>query len=341
MKASRAQVERALDQAPADIRFVLLYGPDESQSRALAARLAQSRGPDAERIDLTGAVLKADPARLADEAASISLFGGARHIRVEPAGDEIMEAVEALLESPAGGNPVVIVAGALRKDSKLVKRALAEPTVLGLASYLPEGGDVDRLATTLAREHGLRLDPDVARQLGVASGGDRALLGRELEKLALFVDATPDRPVPLDQAAFDALSADSSDGDLSRLVDAVLGGHGERASAEIASLAIDGVEGIALLRPVLRRLIQLAALRAEVEQGNSVESVMASSGRAIFWKEKGVLSTQLSRWTATKLAKALDRIGQAERAVKSSGSVGSIMVEAELLAISREAARLR
>ena len=35
-------------------------------------------GAEAERVDLSGAELKADPARLADEAASISLFGGAR-----------------------------------------------------------------------------------------------------------------------------------------------------------------------------------------------------------------------------------------------------------------------
>ena len=71
-------------------------------------------GDDAERIDLSGAELKADPARLADEAAAISMFGGARWILVEQAGDEILPALEALIEAPAAGNPVAIVAGALK-----------------------------------------------------------------------------------------------------------------------------------------------------------------------------------------------------------------------------------
>ncbi|WP_156680579.1 DNA polymerase III subunit delta [Sphingomonas profundi] len=342
MKANRAQVERALDGAGGEVRFVLLHGPDESQSRALADRLAQRFGGTAERIDLSGAALKADPARLADEAAAISLFGEPRFIRVEPAGDEAIDAIEALLESPAGGNPVVLVAGTLRKDSKLLKRALAEADVAAFASYLPEGGDADKLAWAIARDHGLRLEPEVAPMLAAATGGDRALLARELEKFACFLDASVDRPATLDTAALDALGADAGEGNLSRLVDHVLGGRGDQAAAEIGRLAVEGVEGIALLRPLLRRLLQLAAMRAQVEAGDSVESVMGGgAGRGVFWKDKAALSAQLSRWNAAKLAKAISRLGHAERAVKSSGSAGPLIVEAELLAIAREATRLR
>ena len=43
MKANRGQMERALDApgqgAAADVRFFLLYGPDEAGSQALAKRL--------------------------------------------------------------------------------------------------------------------------------------------------------------------------------------------------------------------------------------------------------------------------------------------------------------
>ncbi|TVV71470.1 DNA polymerase III subunit delta [Sphingomonas solaris] len=341
MKASRPQIERALDTAPADIRLFLLHGPDESQSRELAARLARRMGPEAERVDLSGAQLKGDPARLTDEAASISLFGGARHIRIEPAGDDAYEAVTALLEAPSAGNPVVMVAGALRKDSRLLKRALADPAVLAFASYLPEGGDIDRLAGSMAREQGLVIDGDVARRLATGSGGDRALLAREIEKLALYVDAAPDRPAPLDRAMFDEISADTAEGDLSRLVDMLISGRPERLGAELARLAIAGQEGIGLLRPLLRRLMLLAELRAEVDRGNGIEAVMGGAGRAVFWKEKAAVATQLSRWSGEALAKAIERVTATELAVKASGSAGPILVEAELVAIARFATRLR
>jgi len=341
MKASRAQIERALDGAPGETRLFLLHGPDESQSRELAARLAKRMGGEAERIDLTGAQLKADPARLADEAAAISLFGGARFIRVEPAGDEALEAVTALLEAPRAGNPAVMVAGALRKDSKLLKLGLADAAILAFASYVPEGNDVDRLAGAMAREHGLQIEPEVTHLLAAASGGDRALLAREIEKLALFVDADAGRPAVLDRRAYAEIAADSADGDVARLIDLVLAGRTSLIGAELARLAVTGVLGIALLRPLLRRLLLLAELRGSVEAGESVEAAMAGGGRAIFWKDKAAVSSQLARWGGGALAKAIERVTAAELAVKASGSAGTVLVDNELVAIARYADRQR
>jgi DNA polymerase-3 subunit delta len=341
VKAQRAQIERALAAPQPEQRLFLLHGPDESGSRELAGRLAKALGPEAERIDLSGSELKGDPARLADEAASISLFGGARFIRVEPAGDEILAAVEALLEAPSAGNPVVAVAGALRKESKLLKFALASPAILAFASYPPEGGDADRLAQNMAREAGLRITADVARRLASGTAGDRALLAREIEKLALFVDAAPDQVREIDHDALDLLGAASEEGDLSRLVDGVLSGRSEAVDAEIAILAGEGIEGIAIIRALLRRLHLLAQLSAEIAEGRSVEEVMASSGKSLFWKEKPEVSRQLARWKPEAIATAIERLGAAERLVKTNSTLGALAVEAELLAISRHAARLR
>ena len=134
MKANKAQIERALKAPDSEIRFVLLHGPDEAGSRALVKVLGTAMGADAEKIELGGAELKADPARLADEAASISLFGGTRYIVVEASGDEVLAAVEALIEAPTAGNPVAVVAGALKPSSKLLKLAIADRSALAPAA---------------------------------------------------------------------------------------------------------------------------------------------------------------------------------------------------------------
>ena len=341
MKATRPQIERALDRAEADFRLFLLYGPDESGSAALAGRLAKAVGGGAERIDLTGSELKADPAALADQAAAISLFGDPRWIRVEPAGDESLAAVEALLEAPAAGNPVAMVAGNLRKDSKLLKLALASPMVLVFASYAPEGAEADRLAQQMAREAGLMMRPDVAQRLAKATGGDRALLAREIEKLALYADAAPDRPGEIDHEALDDLGAAIDEGDLSRLVGAVLSGRPADADAEMARLGGEGLAGIPVARALLRRLMLLAGLRSQMANGETLSGVMASAGKSIFWKEKDEVQAQLARWTPEAIARAVDRLGEAERQIKASGTVGTVLLDEELLAIARHAQRLR
>ena len=111
MKANARDIRTALERPSPDIRLYLLHGPDGSAAAELAGVLAKAMGAEAERVDLDGAQLRSDPARLADEAASLSLFGGARYIRVSPAGEECLDAfiaadnaeakarVSALLES--------------------------------------------------------------------------------------------------------------------------------------------------------------------------------------------------------------------------------------------------
>lgn len=341
MKPAEARLHRALDGADPAIRLYLLHGPDETASRALAERLGRAVGADAERVDLSSAALKADPARLADEAAAMSLFGGRRWVRLDPATDDALAAIAALLEAPAAGNPVAAIAGALRKDGKLLKLVQGHPAVIAHASYALEGRDADALAIALGRELGLQLRPDVARRLAAASDGDRAILGGELEKLALYVDAAPDRPMPIEHDMLDALGAASQEGDLSRLTQAVFGGEPAQTDAELARLASEGIEGVPVLRALGRRALLLAQLRAQMAAGDSVDRVMETAGKAVFWKERDATAQALGRWTPEALATAATRLGEAERQVKAPGYPGGALVAEEVLAIARHAARRR
>jgi DNA polymerase-3 subunit delta len=341
VRANRAEIERALDAPPAHIRFFLLYGPDEAESLSLAQRLERAMGAGAERIDLEGAALKSDPARLADEAASISLFGEKRHIRLNVVGDECMPAIEALLDSEVGGNPVVVIAGALRPTSALLKRALADSAVMACISYALDAEKAAPLAAAMAREQGLRLDMDAARQLAHSAANDRALMAREVEKLALYLDAAPDRPATADMAALEAIGAGEGEAELSKLVDAVLGGNPGDAAGEIRQLEEQGVAGIPAIRAVAKRVQLLVRLAGQVQKSGDARSVVEAQGKAIFWKEKAGVERQLKRWSPERLATLADRLLAAERAIKSPASPGDIISDVEMITIARAAQRSR
>ena len=341
MKANRAEIERALDAPPQHVRLFLLYGPDEAESRGLAQRLERAMGPEAERVDLDGATLKSDPARLADEAASISLFGDKRHIRLTLSGDECMPAIEALLDGDAAGNPVAAIAGPLRPASALLKRALSDPAVMACISYALDAEKAAPLAAAMAREQGLRLDMDAARHLAHAAANDRALMAREVEKLALYLDAAPDRPATADMAALEAIGAGEGEAELSRLVDAVLGGSPDIAAGEIARLAEQGVAGIPAIRALAKRVQLLVRLARMVGEGGNAHAVVEAQGKAIFWKEKGAVERQLKRWSPERLATLADRLLAAERAIKLPSSPGDILADVEMITIARAAQRAR
>lgn len=341
MKANRGQIEKALDAPPQDIRFFLLYGPDEAGSQALARRLERAMGPQAERIDLDGPTLKDDPARLSDEAASFSMFGDQRWIRVSGMGDESLAALTALLEAEAAGNPVIAVAGALKPTSKMLKLALDHKGALAFISYQPDAREAEQIAIGIARESGLRLSSELARRIVALANGDRALMAGEVEKLILYLDAAPEHPREATAEALDALSADNPDTEVAPLVNAVLGGDLKAMHRELASLAETGTAMASVIRPLLSRAMLVANIRTAFDSSGRLESAVESAGKAVFWKEKGLVSRQVQTWNAPGIARVIQRLLEAERSSRGGRGLGDLMVRHELLAIARQAARER
>lgn len=339
LKGSTASA--ALARPDPAIRLYVLGGEDEAGSRAMQADLAKAMGPDAERIDFTPAKLKEDPAALADEAASMSLFGGRRWISVtifSGGGDELVAAAENLLDAPAAGNPTVIIGASLTARSKLVKLAEKHPAAVGVISYLPDLRDADRLIEGLAKPLGLRVDHDVALALFAATGGDRALMAREVEKLALYCDADPSSPRSADIGDWHAIGADLPEEDVGAAVNVVLGGQLNELPGQFAKLAATGVADIPLIRAIARRALQLAELRTAVDGGRSVTQVIEAAGKAIFWKERSAIAAQLSRWDSPRLARLIERLHRLEREMKAPDNAGDVLLRAGLLDIARVAA---
>ena len=335
MKATKGTIARAVDQPAAGVRFYLFHGPDEGQSRGLAARLMESLG--ATKFVITAGAIKSDPALLVDEAGAMSLFGGKRLVWIEPATKDIEDGVTALFEGPAGESPVVAIAGALPKTSALLKLAEASPQAVAFASYAPEGQDAQRMVFDLGRRVGLDISPPVAARLADSCGNDQAIVTQELQKLALYVGASPESIRDLDHDAVDAVGADNAEGDFQRLADLALGGEIDELAAELARLSGGGSEAVPVVRSLQRRLLMLAPLRARVEHGERPDAVMTSMGKSLFWKDKAKVQRMLSRWTAEGLATAAERAGKLERALMFTPVPDREALGEELLAIARKA----
>ena len=339
MKTAKGSLPRALDRPDPAIRFYLFHGPDDAGSRALAGQLLIGLG--AEKFSLPGQAVKADPAALADEAGAISLFGGRRAIWIEPAGDDIAEGVEALLELPASESPVIAISGLLRKTSALLKLAEAHPLALSHISYVPEGRDLERLVAELGRAEGLRITPDIARRIAASAAGNQAIAAQELAKFALYLGAAPESPCDLDPETVDLLGADAAEADLMRLGDLALAGRMDALLEELARLPHGGSEAVPVLRALQRRLLMLAPLRARIERGERVDAVMTSIGKALFWKDKSLIERLLSVWPADRLAAAASRVAELERQVMLRPLDDEAALGETLVGLARAASRGR
>lgn len=339
MKTAKGGLAAALDRPDPSVRFYLFHGPDEAGSRAHAERLLKGLG--AEKFSMLGQTIRGDPASLADEAGAISLFGGKRAIWVEPAGEEISEAVEALLDAAALESPVIAVAGSLRKTSSLLKAADAHPMALSYISYVPEGRDLERIVNDLGSEAGLRMSPDVAQRIASASAGNQAIAAQEIEKFALYLGASPSAIREVGSDTVDLLGADSAEADLMRLGDLALAGRMEALLDELARLPHGGSEAIPILRALQRRLLMVASMRSRVEGGQSVDAVMTSMAKALFWKDKPLLRRLLSTWSASRLAEAAARVSELERQIMLRPLPDDAALGETLVTLARAAGRGR
>ena len=98
-----------------------------------------------------------------------------------------------------------------------------------------------------------------------------------------------------------------------------------------------GSEAIPVVRSLQRRLLMLAPARARIERGERVDAVMASFGKALFWKDKSPVERMLRRWTAEDLATISERAGGLERRLMFSEAPEQEALAEELLTIARRA----
>src|SRR3546814_18863822 len=95
---------------------------------------------------------------------------------------------------------------------------------------------------------------------------------------------------------------------------------------ELRVLAQLGASEGSVLWALLRRSHLIASIRAEFDRSGNLDAAMTSAGRAVFWKDKGVVQQQVRLWSASSIARVIHRLGQAERLSRSSRNAGAALV---------------
>lgn len=337
MKAAKDSIGRSVDDPDPRVRFYLFHGADESESSALGDRVVSAL--KATKQPVSPSSIRGDPALLADEAGAIDMFGGAKVIWLQPAGEEVLPAVEALLDAPASESPVIAIAGRLSKSSGLLKLAEAHALALAHVSYELDARGAERLVADLARTEGLRTQPAVAARIAVSCANDRRMIVQELSKLALYLDASANSPKDLDSDALESVGAGTG-GDLSGIADLALAGDVRNLGEALSRMDSAGKDAIPVIRSLQRRLLMLTPIRARIDAGEHPNAVMTSMGKSLFWKDKPAVERMISMWDSGGLARVFERAGTLERRLMRGDSPPQAeALGEELVAIARQARR--
>jgi len=345
VKATQRDFNSVAPRAALQARIAFFCGPDEAGAFAAADKLAAMLPDPGERIELAGADLRTDPVRLGDEARSVSLFGGTRHILVRAAGDEAHDAVKVLLEVIDGGEgtgacPVLVVATSATDKARTAKLLEGRGDALVAMFYPPDLRTVTEDVRRMADAAGLRLGGDLAERIARAAGLDVRLAQSEVTKLALYLDASPQTPRLADEEALDAIGAKTEEDGFMPLVNAVLSGEVGRLPAELRRLREISLSPVGVLLAFERRAAQLAQLAARLGSGRRINDLLEAEQKAhrVFWRDRRDLGIQLERWNAERLERLVRRLAALHRTLLTNSQAAELLLAQELAGIARHAA---
>jgi DNA polymerase-3 subunit delta len=341
MKATQKDFSSVARRAAAQARVFLFCGPDESGASDAAARMTALLPDPGERIELSGADLKRDPVRLGDEARSLSLFGNARHILVRAQGDDACDAVENLLASDVASCPVLILAANATDKSKTAKLLAGRGDALVAMFYPPDLGSASEAVRQMADAAGLRIGGDLAERIARATSLDSRLAQSEVTKLALYLDASAERPRNADAKALDAVGARTEEDGFAPLVNAVLGGETGRLGSELRRMRELGLSPVGLLLAFERRVAQLVGLAGKLGARGDIRGLLEAekAARRVFWKDERDLAVQLKLWRGRRLERLAERLMALHRALLGNSQAAELLMAQGLADITRAAAR--
>jgi DNA polymerase-3 subunit delta len=346
VKLAAGQVERFLRRPDPATPVVLIYGPDEGLvrervERLIAAVLDDPRDPfRASELGLD--LVRAEPARLADEARALCLMGGRRVVRLRQASDQATAACRALLALERIEALVVIDAGELPSGSSLRRLIEGAPRAAAIACYRDEGRDLAAFVERELAERRLRADADARAWLLEHLGADRGVTRSELDKLALYLGAggatagAGTQPVGLDDVA--AVVGDSAALGLDDLVHGVALGQLAATERCLERLLGEGQDPVRLVRAQANHFARLHRLAAQVERGAALEQVVERARPPIHFRRKDAVRSELRLWSAARAARALARLTEAEIACKTTGWPARVLCRHALFAACAEAA---
>jgi DNA polymerase III subunit delta len=340
MKATQRDFASVAPRAVASAKVFFFCGPDEAGAHDAAMRIVSLLPDPGERIELSGAELRRDPVRLGDEARSNSLFGGSRHILVRAQGDDAHDAIENLLADAVEPCPVLVVAMGATDKSRTAKLLADRPDALVAMFHPPDLRSVAAAVRNMADAAGLRMGNELAERIARACGLDTRLAQSEVAKLALYLDASPERPRVAEREALDAIGAQTEEDGFMPVVNAALGGQTGKIADEVRRMRELGLNPVGLLLAIERRAAQLAALAAKLGPRGDVQALIEAeaSARRVFWKDKADLANQLRRWRGRALERLLDRLMKLHRDMLSNSQQAELLLAQGLGEIARAAA---
>lgn len=253
-----------------------------------------------------------------------SLFGEKEILIIQEASDKLLD----YINFSEIDKKLIIITNNLTKKSSLRNKAEKEKIISCIACYEDDEKTLQSLLRNGLTKLGIKVPYEAIDQLFNINKLNRNDINSGLEKLELI---TKDKK--LDSETFSSLFNTTSSFDAFEISNALLSGDKKALNKILSSFYHFSINFNEVLGPLKYKINKLIDIYEYNENETKIAVLVDTYKPPIFWKEKSIIQTQLSKWNKNELDTLLDKINEIEILCKLNYEIAETIFNKFLLDI--------
>ena len=241
-----------------------------------------------------------------------SFFDELKLIVISRVSEKIIKLIDELLDRKINDVTFVLNANNLEKKSKLRSIFEKDKNLICVPFYKDDNRTLIQLANNFFKKNKIPISQEIVNLLVERSSGDRINLNNELNKVSLFL-LNKEKINIEDVIKLTNLAENYS---ISELADNCLSKNIKKINKIFNENVFSVDDCILIIRTLLSKSKRLLEIKKINNSNKNIEQIILNYKPPIFWKDKEIVKSQVSKWSLKDAEKLIYKIHDIELMIK-------------------------
>ena len=293
-----------------NFKIILFYGKNEGQKKEVIEKLIYKKNysyyEQSEIFEKESDFL--------DTILSKSLFDKERIVIIKRASDKLVNIIEKIDATKLEDINIIIIADNLEKKSKLRSKFEKDKNYACIAFYPDNEQTLVKLSFDFFRKNKISISASSINLIVSKCSGDRSNLLNELNKIKNY---SLNNKI-ITEENINKLINLSENYSISELIDNCLAKNNKKIIHILNENNYGTDDTVLIVRTFLNKSKKILKLREAFEKNRNIELTISSAKPPIFWKDKEITKSQISKWTSSNLRELMFKLGEIELYIKKN-----------------------
>ena len=243
-----------------------------------------------------------------------SFFDELKLILISRVSEKIIKLIDELLDRKINDVTIVLNANNLEKKSKLRSIFEKDKNLICVPFYKDDNRTLIQLANNFFKKNKIHISQEIVNLIVERSSGDRINLNNELNKISLFL-LNREKINIEDVIKLTNLAENYS---ISELADNCLSKNIKKINKIFNENVFSVDDCILIIRTLLSKSKRLLEIKKINNSNKNIEQIILNYKPPIFWKDKEIVKSQVSKWSLKDAEKLIYKIHDIELMVKKN-----------------------